>query len=289
MVFTVLMVSGVKAANKEYKIGDTFSFRGHDYIVIEDSGVDKDCVVVLKTEPLTKKMVDDTNVSINSNISGSSSTANGEVAYYSNSSCGIVDGRVQASQDTCFNDYTNSYVKKVIDVWIKSFESSLVALTTSGTKARLLTVDDLIRIDNEYAKSEEKVTTDWLYNSNYTYWIDVGGQNKMANSYISKNGEIVSTSVYDTASIRPVLNFSKAAIAGESGTSGTSNGTNGMIMDDDSVTPAKTKNNKVSVSNTLARKSMITTIVGLALIGIGITTYEIILRKKRKHEKATKK
>ena len=94
---------------KEYKVGDTYTYNGMDFYVIQDSDSDSEILTAIKAEPLTVKEVNaykNTNhINVNTELSlGEAKNNNGYgyVTYYTNfDKCGYwayeANSRVQIS------------------------------------------------------------------------------------------------------------------------------------------------------------------------------------------------
>ena len=171
-----------------YQVGDHVSYNGVTYYVIEDSDNTNDTVKLLKENPLTKTEMD------NLNLTGITITeSNGY-------------GQVQYGEST---DYSTSTVKQVVDAW----KNTVVASGDSAI-ARLITkqeIDDNFEFE-EYdipcggcGAKGNRIKSNFMYNSNYLYWIINGDM-------INNRGEVGSGPGISAAlCIRPALELSKIA------------------------------------------------------------------------------
>ena len=163
-----------------YSIGDEVSYNNVDYYVIKNSGVKDSSVTLLKATPL---LVEEVNTYGGNYVNkytlynrGEADDDNGYggVAYFSNEEC--TGGQYPKSSE-CTNDYEESDIKQIIDSWQESnINSNDLKLT------RLITEEDLENLGYEWITSElygnvqprltkTDATPDWVYNSNYAYWI----------------------------------------------------------------------------------------------------------------------
>ena len=138
----------VKASYDEYKIGDFVKYNNIGFIVIENSDSNDEYVTLLKGEPLTYDEVNKYGVGHINNYSDYKGLARnnfgyGEIAYYSSSTCGYINGSYVSLE--CTTDYDKSEVKYVVDAWASdSIKEMDLKSDSQNLSVRLLTVDELI-------------------------------------------------------------------------------------------------------------------------------------------------
>lgn len=194
----------VLGSKNSYEIGDKISFNNEEYYVLENSDLSKDYVTVLKNKPLTNRQI--YIYENNSNY--------GLVEYYSSESCGV------SNDSGCTNDYNQSYVKKIIDTWAMANTNADDLVTKKGYSARLITVDELLnnlgyyndpKSDMLISKTED--TPEWVYNTSGYYWTmpyEILDNKKVMTTKVLDN--IISSEIYSTGLIRPVINLKKCAL-----------------------------------------------------------------------------
>ena len=175
-----------------YQVGDHVSYNGVTYYVIEDSDTTNNTVKLLKENPLTKKEMDNLNLT---GITISESNSYGKVQYGSSV------------------DYSTSTVKQVVDAW----KTTAVASGDTAT-ARLITYDELL--DNlgyeDYnngtiGPSLNGDTPSWVYNSNYSYWTMSQYRDSSNVWVVNDHGILTYNEPSDSDMVRPVLELSKSA------------------------------------------------------------------------------
>ena len=182
-----------------YQVGDHVSYNNVTYYVIEDSDTTNDTVKLLKENPLTKTEMDNLNLT---GITISEYNGYGQVQYGSSV------------------DYSTSTVKQVVDAW----KNSAVKSSDTAT-ARLITKEELennfefeeIIIDcggcGEIIK-ENAITTSWMYNSSYVYWImSTNNYDESEPLTINRDGTLDHPIIasYITEAVRPLLELNKSA------------------------------------------------------------------------------
>lgn len=161
----------------DYEVGDLIEYRDEYYFVIEDSDTSSNYIKLLKYEPLTK---DEINEFSNGQFN------NAEV--YPTKPCEGNDYNLGNCDTKNYysTDYNDSYIKLIIDNWIKSFEDDLY--DDGNYKARILTNDELINnlgfkyvSDTYNIYSSTADTQTWVYSPKLSqnlqpYWIlsDIG-------------------------------------------------------------------------------------------------------------------
>lgn len=96
---------------------------------------------------------------------------------------------------------------------------------------------------------------------------------------VDTHGEVRSAAIYNFGTVRPVINVEKSAIE-INDTDDNKVVTNQPEEKGVASTGNKSNSNMVNVANTLLSKPVITVIIGLVIVGIGITIYIVILKKK---------
>ena len=226
--FMFICLNRVYATNTNYdsyKIGDTVTYKGIDFYVIDNSDSNQDYVTLLKAEPLT---VDEVNTygkdHINRYTVSSLETAYNEngyggMAYYTSTTCGLVNNDLL--ETGCKTDYASSEIKYVVDAWAKDkMGISNLKDDDLGYKARLITLDELtINLGYEYnnfgtlyPSTNGYNTPGWIYNGKYQYW--TMSQKDDSNTkiwYVSFEGKLLTTghNVAGIEVVRPVINLKK--------------------------------------------------------------------------------
>ena len=223
---------------RAYSIGDIITTNNTTFYVIEESEISQDYVVALKSEPLTVAEVnlyggvgtENNHVNVQNCLSDESCyrtavniNGYGGMAYYTGSTCykfyDDYTNKPYNYTNGCKSDYSSSYIKYVIDNWANDLVDSIYL-----NNARLINFDDLIDnlgyeykyngSGNIFGKTDE--TPDWLYNSQYVYWINPSNEGYAMNydglllKYSSGDKDYVMN--YSLV-IRPVINVSKFAIS----------------------------------------------------------------------------
>ena len=203
-----------------YTVGNLVTYNGVDYYVIKESGVKESTVTLLKAEPLTddeiisyaeesgaQYIIDDYNRQI-------------YIAYYESETCGEYDYEANNGsfvETGCTNDYTQSNVKKVVDVWAKD------KVPSGLQEARLITFNEYAALSNteEYITPTESSTIynpqyDWMYNSNYSYYTMTPYEDSNSQIwYVNKDGNLRHYEVFDGHSVRPVIVLDKSVLITE--------------------------------------------------------------------------
>ena len=195
-----------------YKIGDTVTYNGIDYYVIENSGIKESTIKLLKAEPLSYAEVQTYSYGTG---------AQNELHDYGDEK-GNIGGMIYHSSS---NAYEGSYIKTTVDAW-KTVKAS------AATEARLITIDELARFDYEYTENNNfkyykktEFTPDWIYNDNYFYWT-MTPYNDFAWPevwYVAENGDLyhertggISGCFSNTScgwgAVRPVIVLPKSAL-----------------------------------------------------------------------------
>jgi len=212
-----------------YQVGDQVTYNNVDYYVIKDSDTTEESVTLLKAEPLSVAEVNQFgagHVNMYNCYESESSCYHtaydnngyGGMAYYTSVDCGYGTGSNNTATG-CKNDYASSEVKYVVDAW-------KAAKAPAATEARLISKQE---IDDNFEFEEykpcgdacgvvyDKITADWMYNSNYWYWTST--QYNGSSSYVWSvfgNGVLGSFSVnfgsYGGV-VRPVITISKSVIS----------------------------------------------------------------------------
>ena len=136
------------------------------------------------------------------------------MAYYSSETCGYLNGNY--AFDGCTADYSQSEVKYVVDAW-KSAQAPL------ASEARLIMKEEIE--DNfefeEYEIScggcgakENRIITNWMYNSNYSYWT-MSPATSSAVYYLSSNGSFGNGFVFTSNVVRSVIVLDKSLLTNQ--------------------------------------------------------------------------
>jgi type IV pilus assembly protein PilA len=217
-----------------YQVGDEVSYNNVDYYVIANSGTNEANVTLLKKTPLTTSEVntyggvETTNNHVNMYVTedtsasyyqqalninyNNSDTGIGGMAYYTSSTCtnyGTTDG--------CTTSYADSEIKYVVDAW-------KTAKAPAAIDARLISkqeIDDNFEFE-EYKPCgdacgvvSDKITADWMYNSNYWYWTSTQYNDSSSDVWrVCNDGDLEPLSVYSgNGIVRPVITISKSNIS----------------------------------------------------------------------------
>ena len=260
----VLLIIGTKVqAYKEYKIGDEITYKDINFYVINDSKIDDNYIVLLKSDALKKQELDDLSESLE---------INGEIhydddyihtLYYSADDC-ISAGDISG----CSVDYSLSYVKQIVDLWVnKTINLDDLTKDSTGYSSRIMTKDEYANISKKELYQENDTSEpfdlytpfyDWQ-NIEQEYWTMTPYLDYNESTYcVSIMGNLINCKVYSNKdTIRPVIVLKKEAIG------------------DYNVT-----NNTVEVSNTSSKFSIIFIIIGLIIIGAsGITIFKMLSNK----------
>lgn len=262
--------------NSNYNIGDIVSYGNDNYYVIEESGADKNYLVLFKQEPLTKKQILEATISY------------GVMPYYKSDTCQNGD-----NNSGCSSNYDQSLVKNTLDSWAtdKSIMEDLVEV--NNYKIRLLTKDELIMrlgygyhsIITQYSFDVTEDVPLWMYNRGYNYWTMSSEDDNGLSVYVILNSGIVDLAaqfliddenkyVYNDNAVRPVINLNKCALDGGC-----------YEVDEDIINNVcLNEENSVNVENTLKIFSKILLFISIILIigGFIILCYNYILLKRNR-------
>ena len=286
ILVTLFTINITVYAYTEYKIGDIVPYNGMEFYVIKDSSSKDDSVTMLKKEPLS---VDEVNQfgrgHVNMYNCQESETScyhtaydyngYGGMAYYTSVDCGYGTGS-NHTDTGCKSDYASSEVKYVVDAWKN-------AKVPEASEARLLTYEEA----SEYTETRQICTGncyegiglkyDWMYNSNYWYWLGTPYTDSSFNVWrVGIGGDLYGTYVGDANGvIRPVITLSKIALGDE----------DKSITDDKDIkkqSENKSSDNKketitkVKVENTYKSQTLIIMIIGFISICSGVVIYYLI-------------
>ena len=217
-----------------YNVGDKITYNGVDYRVIKASGAKESTVALLKAEPLSVQEVNTyggvgtANNHVNMYVCDSSDSrcyqtaydnnGYGGMAYYSSVNCGYGTGS-NNTDSGCTTSYAQSEVKYVVDAW-KADKAP------AASESRLLIIDELTNnLGYEYYEpnptSKKYITTNttpnWVYNSNYSYWImNVNDDSTSDMRVVTNEGGANITSVHAYFfAVRPIIVLSKSLISNE--------------------------------------------------------------------------
>lgn len=309
MVLVSLIFMGRVKAYSEYKIGDKITLDDEEYYVIQNSSSTDDYLIVLKANPLTAEEIEQYGTGHINKNSEDSTVLNtvyeyedgvGGVSYYNSDTCKFVSydestdiytysttGVTSNVETMCKSDYASSDVKAIVDAWVSGTFKSGILKPVDNYQARLLNMSDLIRLGYDEALTDmdnnfkmhvaSSNVYDWLYSDTYDYWtmdsysVDTTVSTKEVWSIFNQNSNPIAIKPHHVAyykgAIRPVLNVNKSAIE--------KNITNTSSND-------SKDNDNVKVADTLLQRSLVGTIIGLVLIGMGISVYLITLKKSNK-------
>ena len=200
-----------------YTAGQSVTYNGKSYYVLNDSGASKANVTLIKAEPITSAEISSylpsTEIASKVDTNGTYAT----MAYYAAADC-VSAGDVSG----CTTDYSVSNVKQLVDIWATNYTNSsdLVADST-GYKARLMTYDELseaVELEMVQTPSEPYYqipsSATWLYNNSYWYWTMSQGSDSAAVWRVNSGGNLDSYSVLGTGyAVRPVITLSKTSIS----------------------------------------------------------------------------
>ena len=190
-----------------YSVGDTVTFKGDSYHVLDDSGSDQDYITLLKDEPLTVTEIE----------------ALGLEAYYNWEEEGAsADWAGVMYDDDYSSDYASSSIKNYVDTWAADKFTSTDLKEVEGYKARLVQKEELrsqfYPSCSESASTcySESTTPSWLYapNEEYWYWTMTQWNDSSSNVWdVHTDGGLYSYYVYDgSGAVRPVINLYKSAL-----------------------------------------------------------------------------
>ena len=162
-----------------YQKGDTVTYKGIDFHVIEDSGASQDYVTLLADKLLSTEEVNTYGVGHVNNYASSSyrgsaydNGGNGDLQFYSSATCGYNENNNWV-ETGCKNDYASSEIKYVVDGWAAAKLNASDLKEVNGYKARLLSYDDLTdNLGYEKASSgtiqpsTNNETPSWVYYEN---------------------------------------------------------------------------------------------------------------------------
>ena len=209
--------------NIEYNIGDEVTYKGEDYYVIENSGINKFTVTLLKKNPLTVNEVSQNGIGyINKYTSISKGAAYnqngyGGMTYYSSQTCGYVNDSWVRTE--CFTNYNDSDIKHGVDSWAVATidEEDLV-------EARLITKDELVNnlgYEQDPTVATQMIpnqvnTPSWVYNTQYSYWTMTQFEDSVLGVWgVDDSGELddVGVSNHCNYVVRPVITIQKIALS----------------------------------------------------------------------------
>ncbi len=287
----LLFVNGVSAEDKtydKYSVGDEITIKNEKYYVITDSPEEQDYVTALKGEPLLYSQMKDllSQTGIADEINESTADKDDPTTYVASkylysASCSSTD-----NTSGCSSDYNKSSIKKVVDVWATN-KLPVELKTVDGYSARLIKLEELILLHYRWVSSgiyyAGDDTPQWLHNSNFGYWTMSSYEGDQASYltdvkttvyYVDYGAGDLSTrfiyTSYDKMSVRPVINIYKDRINDSDEQSEIANNDESASNND------KTTNitsGKVKVDDTFLKYSMIGSIIGLILVGAGISIY----------------
>lgn len=138
----------------------------------------------------------------------------GGMAYYSSDNECYTVGH-KSFRDGCSSSYDQSHIKYVVDAW-KDAEAPL------AIEAKLIDKEAIITETREYdpcghcglIETGEFAKSDWIYNSNYSYWTMSQVENSMSEVLaINKSGLIIIENVYNYFVVRLVIVLSKSLLS----------------------------------------------------------------------------
>ena len=201
---------GGESSNYEaYSIGDTVTYNGINYYVIENSESTKSTVTLLKETPITSSEIisylSSTEIANKVNTTGTYA----EMAYYSRDNC------VSAGdQSGCSTDYSVSDVKQLVDVWKTHYANG-------ATEAKLLTYEEA----SEYAETKQICTGscyeaiclkyDWMYSNNNWYWLGSPYTDSSSDVWSVNHEGILDYGSVNSINgvVRPVITLSKSNLS----------------------------------------------------------------------------
>ena len=223
-------VNGRDASSETYKaynIGDEVTYNNVDYYVIKDSDETESTITLLKATPLTAEEVNTYGEGhVNMYTLGNQGTADdhngyGGMAYYSSTSCGY-DSNDELQDSGCTNDYEDSEVKYVVDLWAQ------LKVPDGLEEVRLITIEEVSSLGYEWMKTcptcdegwvKTENTPTWLYDGSYGYWTMSPKNDSTLNVwFVSIDGGFGNSLVYkyDHGSyrynVRPVIKLKKSAL-----------------------------------------------------------------------------
>lgn len=238
---SMIFVGSVKAEETydSYNIGDQVEVKGEKYHVIADSEVNQSYVTLLKDDYI------------------------GNQGKYG---------------DTATFDGSNA--QSAISIWIQTNFGEEDLIEDGGSKFRLLNGEDLEKlkfeyklIDSEYVYSKTEETPDWVMAGDADYWTMITLENSTDMVFAIGPDSGYSTSTDNlNIYIRPVINASKSIVTKINSVEEELDSDVTSDIEDD------TTKESVKVEDTLLQKSLVGTIIGLILIGLGITGYLIGLK-----------
>jgi len=287
IVLSIFISTNSIKAWSEYKIGDKVTYNDIDFYVIKDSGSEEGSVTMLKKEPLTVEEADLYLEHISANISSYDCNGYAGIYFYTNDDC------KPGNFTVCETDYSNSFVKNVVDEWAKEkINNNDMIADELGYTSRLITINELENLgyiksycSDRYCYPKNENVPSWLYNDNFFIWwtmneynsIDVWSVN---NGY---SGGVYGSPVSNNSTVRPVITLSKTALGDidesnkeEKITNNESNNNINNIEDNN-----KTSIN-VKVENTYLSQSLIIMILGFIISCISVIFYYIIRKKEGK-------
>lgn len=294
LFFTFFLKVNAKAY-ETYKIGDTVTYNGIKFYVIENSEEEQSYVTLLKAEPLS---VDEVNAygegHVNMHISVDPMDFHpngyGRVAYYTSEDCGY-DADGNSLSDGCATDYEKSDVKYVVDAWVKAkFEVNDLEKDKMGYEARLLTFNELVDnfgytlgvVGTVYIPSNE-ATSIWINGSNYDYWTMSSYEDSKSYVWDIESDCVYANFVnlnnkYIGGVIRPVITLRKQNYDAIDKCNNSENSENDELKDNHN------NNQIIKVQDTHLSKKNIFIVIGVALIIASIIARYIIIKRLKNNK-----
>ena len=279
MIASFIVIDRVSALS--YNPGDVINVNDDSYYVVSDGG---EYVVALKAKPLlyseVSTLLSQTEVEAQINNDNKDNQKNDgflRMSYLYSDNCqsnGFIMG--------CSMDYETSSIKQIIDIWknnkFQNNELVEVEVENFGNyDARLLTIEEVGQIDSSINidSNLQPINVEWL-KADTGFWVYSNRIHEEIASVTSINtgGKTEKLYVYALSSVRPVINVNKSAIKLADDT---------VVANDDNKTI--NESSKVNVEDTLLQKSLVATIIGLILIGLGITGYLVGMKLSLKKSK----
>lgn len=193
----------------------------------------------------------------------------GGMLYYTDSSCGLFNGKavIERDDEACkkYNSYDLSNIKVVVDNWKNDTLNDDDLVEIGGYKARILKKSEFH--DIKY-NTNSKYLTQW-YDPDYVYWLMEAYNTKIwnLNYYGGYNVDYYFEYKLIYPAVRPVINVSKCALE-----DGCFNETFNLATCDEPIPDSENppKKIEIEVENTLKTVSFIFVFVSIALIIIGL-------------------
>lgn len=244
---------------KEYNVGDLIEYKGESYHVIRPSGVKDNYIVLLKDNVISNELISKYTDNVYS----------GMVPFDPSDKC-------YNNYHYCSNNYDKSFVKTVIDKWVKDIFSENELVNVNGYKARLLLGDELkdyLGFEYKYsspyvALKNDELGYDWIHENGKDYWLNEYAMDSnyyvdvMSDLGVGKEG-YVRSEYY----VRPVIHLNKCVLTDSCYE------TDGVIGCDELPSISEEKVEIVTVDNTLSNVSKIAMILSSLIIIIGLLIY----------------